>query len=964
MTDELAHARRTDDVDVPAPAPAPVVEGPAAPALVVGHAEDHAEADADRRADQALARLTRSAVGADGATEVDTHQHGPGCDHVRRSASLPPAGAAVGHEGGAVPTDAADRIERLRGSGQALPATTRSQMEGAFGASFSGVRIHTGPEASRLNRLVSARAFTTGRDVFFGEGEFQPDSREGQRTLAHELAHTLQGGSGVHRLGFLERAKLATGLGSDQERSTWEAEADQERRRKEAAAEQRRVQKEHDKLIEEQNAVALKEHERRMAVEKQRKAQEVKQQKLAKAAAAKKLKADAATTKVAEDAQVPALAAERVAGVAGRAAAVEAVKGDATARGPKDRPVEVTNTETGAVVRTTTGDGAKVAGKEERDRYHLLAEALADEKRRIAEAVAAGIVLTAEDRMRIFDEVWQTPRYAPVVSGKPTRTTADERQLRANNQMMVQEEGDALGEHAESHRRVQAAVVKLNKPTDGTAPVALEDIDVDQLRLDDHAAHAIAPPTRRRAGAVAPDPGETEDVVVETSGAVHEAGIEPATAGLGLAGAVKDYRVNNAPAAPAAPAKAAGSGAAPVSAPESSPDLVPDAGGASGTGPDVAKEPGAVLGTDVGTDAAKETGKDAAKETGKETGKDGPEEEDYVSKETEVAEAMGLVKDAVAAVYEIIDAGRRVYYAHKNADSGEPGARLEFAKASGAAVQTATSVAKTSASVAAAITPSLAKAVGKVVPGFNIAIAVESLIAAGFELKETIGSRSTATEALLQARADSAGKEVSSMVGTLVHVVDAVDLRLSRAVADAAGAVLSVISSIGSVVALPVAAILEAGNSVASIAAKIAHLIADEIRARAAQTANNDSALALEGAAREKLRKDPKTAARSLVQNARSGNDQARAVLKSCGISAQHLQSMTVRDLETQILKTFNESGDPLTLVQKIEALGDKISAYLSKDDDAVAPARGGIGAASVRVLPPPLPTAAGAATP
>ena len=126
--------------------------------------------------------------------------------------------------------------ERLRGSGQALPAGTRSQMEGAFGASFSGVRIHTGPESAKLNRLVSARAFTTGRDVFFGEGEFVPDSPDGQRTLAHELAHTLQGGDAVHRLGFLERAKLAVGLGNDQERSTWEAEADQAKRQKAAAA--------------------------------------------------------------------------------------------------------------------------------------------------------------------------------------------------------------------------------------------------------------------------------------------------------------------------------------------------------------------------------------------------------------------------------------------------------------------------------------------------------------------------------------------------------------------------------------------------------------------------------------------------------------------------------------------------------------------------------------------------------
>jgi hypothetical protein len=39
---------------------------------------------------------------------------------------------------------------------------------------------------------MGARAFTVGSDIFFGQGEHRPDHPEGQRLLAHELAHVVQ----------------------------------------------------------------------------------------------------------------------------------------------------------------------------------------------------------------------------------------------------------------------------------------------------------------------------------------------------------------------------------------------------------------------------------------------------------------------------------------------------------------------------------------------------------------------------------------------------------------------------------------------------------------------------------------------------------------------------------------------------------------------------------------------------
>ncbi|MEH1916916.1 eCIS core domain-containing protein [Nostoc sp.] len=58
-------------------------------------------------------------------------------------------------------------------------------MEQAFGADFSGVKVHTNGQSDQLNRSIQARAFTTGQDVFFREREYNPGSQGGQELLTH-----------------------------------------------------------------------------------------------------------------------------------------------------------------------------------------------------------------------------------------------------------------------------------------------------------------------------------------------------------------------------------------------------------------------------------------------------------------------------------------------------------------------------------------------------------------------------------------------------------------------------------------------------------------------------------------------------------------------------------------------------------------------------------------------------------
>jgi ribosomal protein S18 acetylase RimI-like enzyme len=75
-------------------------------------------------------------------------------------------------------------IGLVRQGGQKLLA----KMEQAFRTDFSAVRVHVGPQAPRIGAI----AFTTGNDVYFAPGQFQPDTIRGQQLIGHELAHVVQ----------------------------------------------------------------------------------------------------------------------------------------------------------------------------------------------------------------------------------------------------------------------------------------------------------------------------------------------------------------------------------------------------------------------------------------------------------------------------------------------------------------------------------------------------------------------------------------------------------------------------------------------------------------------------------------------------------------------------------------------------------------------------------------------------
>jgi hypothetical protein len=84
------------------------------------------------------------------------------------------------------------RLASSKGDGFPLPKNTRVRMEGAFGADFSNVRIHTDSRAERMNQSVQAHAFTHGSDIYFNSGKYDTTNTAGQKLLAHELTHVVQ----------------------------------------------------------------------------------------------------------------------------------------------------------------------------------------------------------------------------------------------------------------------------------------------------------------------------------------------------------------------------------------------------------------------------------------------------------------------------------------------------------------------------------------------------------------------------------------------------------------------------------------------------------------------------------------------------------------------------------------------------------------------------------------------------
>ena len=156
---------------------------------------------------RALAKTEREAM----QQAAPTHEPSPLGNQSMQSAlaagglaALQGAQGTVGNQAvqrlaqGAAPAEAdlGERIRLAAGKGQNLDGQVQRSLQEAMGADLSGVRVHTDGEADQMSRSVGALAFTTGNDIFFSQGAYNPSSQEGMRTLAHEATHVVQQAAG------------------------------------------------------------------------------------------------------------------------------------------------------------------------------------------------------------------------------------------------------------------------------------------------------------------------------------------------------------------------------------------------------------------------------------------------------------------------------------------------------------------------------------------------------------------------------------------------------------------------------------------------------------------------------------------------------------------------------------------------------------------------------------------------
>jgi hypothetical protein len=158
------------------------------PKLTVSQPDDPYEQEADRVAEKVM-RMPAPGVQRKSACPTGA---GPGCrdDEEKDKESLVQRKVSA-HSPPAldVPPIVHDV---LQSPGEPLDAATRAFFEPRFGHEFSNVRVHADTKAAESARAVGAIAYTVGRNVVFGAGQYVPHSDRGRKLLTHELAHIVQ----------------------------------------------------------------------------------------------------------------------------------------------------------------------------------------------------------------------------------------------------------------------------------------------------------------------------------------------------------------------------------------------------------------------------------------------------------------------------------------------------------------------------------------------------------------------------------------------------------------------------------------------------------------------------------------------------------------------------------------------------------------------------------------------------
>lgn len=117
------------------------------------------------------------------------------------------------------------------GGGSPLDTATRSFMEPRFNSDFGQVRIHNDSKAAKSAESILAQAYTSGNQVVFNTGKYNPGTDPGRKLLAHELTHVMQQNASISRkpaAGLVEEPEEGIGIGGLVQRQVAEEPAEPE----------------------------------------------------------------------------------------------------------------------------------------------------------------------------------------------------------------------------------------------------------------------------------------------------------------------------------------------------------------------------------------------------------------------------------------------------------------------------------------------------------------------------------------------------------------------------------------------------------------------------------------------------------------------------------------------------------------------------------------------------------------
>jgi len=160
--------------------------------LAVGAVNNPLEAEADRVADQVM-RMPDPDLPA-----TALRRKCSACDEAvqRKCASCEEEDAKLQKkaDGRTVSAREAPAIvhDVLSSPGRPLEPSTRAFFEPRMGYDLSQVRVHGGSKAAESATAVNALAYTIGSHIVFADGQYAPGRLDGNRLLAHELAHVVQ----------------------------------------------------------------------------------------------------------------------------------------------------------------------------------------------------------------------------------------------------------------------------------------------------------------------------------------------------------------------------------------------------------------------------------------------------------------------------------------------------------------------------------------------------------------------------------------------------------------------------------------------------------------------------------------------------------------------------------------------------------------------------------------------------